>query len=197
MRRREYNSKYFYDWKSKAEVKKNYGGVLEQSAHEECSSPISNPWISSGYTSCYTLITSWMECLSFLFLWMFVTCCRVLRTFGPMFCFRRKYCILCIASIDNWHYRKWFKTMFFIKVLRHLLNRSNIFFFLYLFIITGVQDCLLYIQTPYPADYLADNASVVLIPDDSEWKTKALQRIEDIRKAYINITWVFIKRNTI
>jgi len=44
-----------------------------------------------------------------------------------------------------------------------------------------------YVQTDSPAEYMVDEAKVVLIPDDADWKTKAQQRIEQNRKADINV----------
>ncbi|XP_060559071.1 uncharacterized protein LOC132719318 [Ruditapes philippinarum] len=51
----------------------------------------------------------------------------------------------------------------------------------------GYHTCHIYVQTDAHTDYLVDSASMVLVPYDTNWKTKANQRIEKFRKANINI----------
>ena len=46
---------------------------------------------------------------------------------------------------------------------------------------------MIYTQTPPPTQYLVDDANVTLIPDDPDWKVKAAERIDQYRKADINV----------
>ncbi|XP_053402967.1 anti-sigma-I factor RsgI6-like [Mercenaria mercenaria] len=51
----------------------------------------------------------------------------------------------------------------------------------------GYHSCHIYVQTDAHTDYLVDSASMELVPYDSNWKSHANQRIEQYRKADINI----------
>ncbi|XP_053402757.1 endo-1,4-beta-xylanase A-like [Mercenaria mercenaria] len=53
----------------------------------------------------------------------------------------------------------------------------------------GSSNCKIYVQTDAPADYLVDDASVTHIPTSAwaEWSEAAEDRIDQIRKADINI----------
>lgn len=51
----------------------------------------------------------------------------------------------------------------------------------------GYHSCHIYVQTAAHTDYLVDSATMVLVPYDSNWETHANQRIEQNRKADINI----------
>ena len=63
----------------------------------------------------------------------------------------------------------------------------NIRTYLSIFPLTGWHTCNIYIQTTAPAEYLADAAEVVLVPQDDQWKEKANARIDSLRKANISI----------
>ena len=67
-----------------------------------------------------------------------------------------------------------------------LLTQLSSIPFSHLFL-SGYQDCHVYVQTDSPAEYMVDEAKVVLIPDDADWKSKAQQRIEQNRKADIKV----------